>query len=343
MIPDQDMGIAPPANDAGGDDSNAPAIQITGTDGKPVAMPYPKIDYKPQKATDTWSDDMTRSPWMALMAAGADTMATGNLGRGIGTGLKTYEGIRSKAQEREQKGLELDNQGAYQQAEVHEGVDRLFNEANDAAVRQKHEDDVLAESHRHNLADEHDASARLGIEGANSGTERDRLLWDEKNNPHGGEGVNWVNDQGVAGVHYPDGTFIPKAHIENRSTDPSDTAGTLWHEYQTETSVYDPQNPNANSYGYVPKKGAPNYTDWLKTHKADEVTPNPGAAASPAPAKPQQPQQGANTPPPTPPRPQGVPDASIRANAQLAIKANPQARAAILARLKAWKVPATGL
>lgn len=160
--------LGAPAND----DVNPPTAQAsTGTDG----TPFPNVDYQPQPIANTWTQDARMAPWEALLEAGGETLASGNVGRGITAGVQSYAQARKAAQEAEAKGTQAQNEGLYRQADVREAADKLWQEAQDAKARIKHEDAQLTQTQAFQNAEIQNMeksreleSQRIGVEGQGS-------------------------------------------------------------------------------------------------------------------------------------------------------------------------------
>lgn len=104
--------------------------------------PYPHIDYQPQANTEpSWTEG--KEPWLALLNAGAETIASGNVGRGFQSGIKSYSDTMTAEQARRAEELKAENEDEYKQAEVEKGADALWETAHDAQAR------IKAESKQH--------------------------------------------------------------------------------------------------------------------------------------------------------------------------------------------------
>lgn len=178
-----DGGLTTPDNalQPGNDNPQDHAITMTGTNGS--HMPYPNISYTPSKPVDTWTQEQANSPWEALIAAGGETLASGNIGRGINAGLKSYQGARETANKAQQEAGKQTDEGNYKQADIEMGADRLWNEADEARARMDeadkfHADEVGYQNAQLSFETANAAANRkieqekVGIEAANAGAGR---------------------------------------------------------------------------------------------------------------------------------------------------------------------------
>lgn len=145
--------------------------RATGTDG----MPFPNVDYQPVTVPNTWAHDAANAPWLALLQAGGETLASGNIGKGITAGVQSYAAARQAAQEAEAKGIEAQNVGLYRQADVRNAANKLWQDAQDAKARIKHEDAQMAQTKAfqdaeiQNMEKGRELEAqRIGVEGQGS-------------------------------------------------------------------------------------------------------------------------------------------------------------------------------
>lgn len=152
----------------------------------PTAPPAPSgiasrymPDYTPPSPTGGIAaqagDIRAQSPWMALAEAGANTLATGNIGKGFTAGLNSYGSSIKQATDLEDKQQEASDTGNYRLADLKQKGMQLSDAADEAKARlaqtdQDHQDQmthdaqVAAETARHNKADESNTSHAQSME-----------------------------------------------------------------------------------------------------------------------------------------------------------------------------------
>lgn len=330
-------GIAVPGGGPDPENDNmASPPAATGTGGD-----YGFQDY----AEPSWHASPGNAPWEALLQAGGETLASGNVGRGIEAGLHTYEGLR---QQEEQDALErarYGNETAYRKANLDLGHQRLEATLKDAQDRLREEHDYRADllDSRRQAEQDRASERQTALDIARTNSEAGRYTATP------GIGVDPETGQQIPGAYVTNGktgvsTFRPgmtlaaRTPVTPQKMTPNEAyiqARKDYEYYRMQDSGYDPTTKQGGVVHNLDGSVA-DPTAWIRNRAARYLNGSATPAGAPAPAARQRPM------PQVPPRPTGMDDTALQAQARAALQGGAP-RAAVLSRLKAWGVSTDGL